>query len=97
MSENPQYKQLTQTQLELWLDDPATQALVKCFDWYKEDIQDQINTGSCVDSSNADLTSSNIHKRLGQIDGMVTARDLTGVLNRYSMIEPKEKEELEVA
>ena len=92
-----QYPQVTQTQLELWLDNPVTQALVKCFEWYQKDIQDEINSGSCVDSSNADLTSSNIHLRLGQIQAMITASEFTGVLDRYKMIEPEEEKELEVA
>ncbi len=92
-----QYKQVTQPQLELWLDNPVTLALLKCFDWYKKDIQDEINSGSCVDSSNADLTSSNIHLRLGQIQALTTAGELTDVLDRYKMIEPKEEKELEVA
>lgn len=73
--------------MDLWLADPVTETLFRCLEWYKEDIQDEINTGSCVDSSNADQTSSNIHLRMGNIQALITASQFEAVLKRYGMVE----------
>lgn len=45
-----------------------------------------------MDSSNADLTSSNIHLRMGNIQALKTACAFSAVLDRYGMIEEQKKE-----
>jgi hypothetical protein len=60
--------------------------LIQCLEWYQDDIKDEINTGSCVDKTNADLTLALISQRQGQIEGLVTASQFEPLLNRYSMI-----------
>lgn len=82
-----QHPQVTKTQAELWLQDPVTKALLQCLDWYQDDIRDEINSGSCVDKTNADLTLALISQRQGQIEGLVTASGFEQLLDRYEMIE----------
>ena len=82
-----QHPKVTQTQVELWLKDPVTETLSQCLKWYQDDVKDEINTGSCLDTSNADLTLSRISQRTGQIEGLVTASAFDVLLNRYGMIE----------
>ena len=81
-----QHKQVTQTQIEHWLKDPVTLVLGKCLDWYTKDIQDEINTGACVDQSNADLTLSRISQRTGQIEALRTSGNFEEIFNRYKMV-----------
>ena len=81
------HPQISRTQLELWLEDPATKALTKCLGWLQSDVKDEINTGSCVDMSNADLTLSRISQRTGQIEGLETASYFEDLFKRYEMIE----------
>jgi len=73
--------------LELWLDNPVTKTLARCFEWYKADIHDEINSGSCISRHNADLTLANIMERQGNIQALITVVQFEAVLNRYGMIE----------
>ena len=73
--------------MDLWLKDPVTLALFQCLDWYQSDVKDEINTGSCIDMANADLTLARISQRRGQIEGLLTASEFKFLLDRYSMIE----------
>ena len=82
-----EHTQLTQTQVDLWLKDPVTKTLFQCLEWQVGDVKDEINTGSCLDTSNADLTLSRISQRTGQIEGLITAGDFEFLFSRYCMIE----------
>jgi len=72
--------------------DPVTQVLIKCLKWQVEDVQDVINSGACLDESNADLTLSRISRRMGQIDGCITAGAFEAMFNRYAMVEKSNAE-----
>ena len=81
------YPRVTRTQVDLWLQDPVTKALAQCLEWCEGDVKDEINTGSCIDESNADLTLSRLSKRRGQIEGLVSAGGFENMFSRYEMIE----------
>ena len=84
------HQQVTQVQVDLWLDNPVTQALYECLGLMAEDIKMEMSNGSCVDSSNADMTSSQIHLRLGHIQSLDNASRFHDVLTRYESIEVEE-------
>ena len=82
-----QHPQVTPTQVELWLQDPVTQALSSCLEQYQEDLRIEIGTGSFLDESNADLTLSRAVQRLGQLEGLRTASAFMHLFEKFVMIE----------
>lgn len=70
--------------------DPVTQAISKCLQWQVLDVQDEINSGSCLDETNADLTLSRISRRMGQKDGLQAAGKFQELLTHYIMVESKD-------
>jgi hypothetical protein len=75
--------------LELWLNDPCTQALVQCFEWYVQDIRDELNSGSYQDPSNNDLTCNNLSRAHGRMDAFKLATQATDIFHRYDLMEEK--------
>jgi len=53
----------------------------------KEDIQNALSSGAFVDSSNADLTSSNIHLNLGHMQALNNAQQFITLFNKFQVIE----------
>ena len=88
-----EYPQVTTNQIELWLLSPVTQAYLQSLEWYLNDVRD-VPLVDMVDSSNADITSSNIHVNMGQEQGLTTAHKYVELLNRYGLIE-EEKDDAE--
>ena len=82
-----QYPQVTPTQVELWLQDPVTKALFSCLEQYQEDVRFEMGSGSCLDSSSADLTLSRMSQRMGQIEGLHSASSFEDLFNKFEMIE----------
>jgi len=87
------YPQVTQDQIDLWLSNPVTKAYLDCIKWYCEEVTSTLGDGSCVDSSNADLTLSHIHLAMGQQQGLESAGDYIDLLSRFKMIEEREETE----
>jgi len=82
-----QYPQVTKTQVELWLQDPTTQAHFKSLELYQEQIRDHISSGACLDRTNADLTLSRLSEFNGQLEALEAASGFENLLNAYGLIE----------
>jgi len=46
-----------------------------------------MGSGSCLDSSSADLTLSRMSQRMGQIEGLHSASSFEELFNKFEMIE----------
>jgi hypothetical protein len=86
------YPRLTDNQVELWLNDPCTQALLSCLDWYQGDIKDEINKGTHVDPTNNDLTCNNYFRMTGRKEAFGLSCDFQTLFDRYGLMEEKEDE-----
>ena len=83
--------QVNSDQIELWLHLPVTQSYLKSLELYKAEIGQCMGDGGYVDSSSSDVTFAQTHIALGQQQGLETAMDYEGLLDRYGYLE-EEKE-----
>jgi len=81
------YPRLTQTQVDLWLDNPVTKTFSDCLGFLRDDFKDSLAAGSFIDSSNADLTLSNVHLNLGHIQALGNAQQFITLFNKFGVIE----------
>lgn len=86
-----QHPQVTTDQIDIWLTSPVTKAYFSSLDWFHKDV-DEVPVVDMVDSSNSDITSSNIHVNMGQLQGLTTAINYTELLERYGLIEEEKKD-----
>ena len=84
--ETPQYPQVTQEQIDLWLTNPVTKTYLQCLEWFNADVIDEASTGSIVDTASADVTHAMIHMNLGHQQGLNTAMNHQELLSRYDMV-----------
>jgi len=87
------YKRTTQAQFDIWIDNPVTQAYLKCLIWSGEQAEEIAGNGSIIDIGNNDKSMNSIHSLLGQKIGLTTASKPLALFNAHAMIEiPKEEE-----
>lgn len=94
MPKEVEHPQVTEDQVELWLANPVTVALLRCFEWKRLDSVENGGTGRLADSSNADLTHAMLHREFGKQDAFTECKTPEAVLDEYVMIfHPPEEDE----
>ena len=84
------YPRVTQIQVELWLVDPVTQAVLLGFSELTKKIDEKMNVGGFIDPANNDLSMNEYHQALGVKQGLRSAGDFVDVLKMCEFIgEPK--------
>jgi hypothetical protein len=93
MEDKPQdkYPRVTQSQLEIWLDNPVTVNYLKSLEFLSDAIGDTLKSVGLIDSTNNDLSMNRIHSAMGSQNALSTALDCTELLTKYGMVEEKEK------
>jgi len=82
-----QYRELTQSQLEIWLNDPVTKTYLQCLWWSQDQVKEVMGSGLLVDRSSMENTYGQIREAEGQKTGLSQAMDIVGQLRRHKMIE----------
>lgn len=93
--EAPEYQQIPQALIDLWLANPVTRSFVQCLEFKRLDSVDAAGSGKLVDSSNSDLTHATLHRELGHQDAYTELQQPAELLHFYNMIlipEPEEEE-----
>lgn len=78
--------------MDLWLEDPVTQAYKTCLETGAAQIGRQLGEGVFIDKSNNDLSMNKTHSAIGQkltLEGMSKFFD---ILSRADMIEEPKNE-----
>jgi len=88
-----QYKRITQAQFEIWLDNPVTIAYMQCLEWSAAQIEETMSKGGFIDSSNADLTMSQLHSAMGEARGLIDATFPEILFEKHEMLELREDKE----
>lgn len=95
MAKEPEFSQVTEPQVEIWLANSVTKTFMKCLAWKCLDVRDAAGSGTLVDSSSADLTHALLHRALGQQDAYTEAQKPEELMDHFEMIfhpPPKEEE-----
>lgn len=93
--ETPQYPQISQDEIDIWLTSRVTQTYMQCLEWFHKDTEDAARGDTLVDSSSADLTHALKHLNLGQQQGLQSALDHAKLFTRFGMVIPVEPEKEE--
>ena len=83
---------LTRIQLEIWMNDPVTQAFLQCIDdeWVEER---NLNGTRKSDPNNADFSHALVFKSEGYREALEVMSIPNILLDRYMLIEEEEVEE----
>ena len=89
-----QYKQLSQSQVELWLNNPVTKAYLQCLWWSQDQISEVIGSGDLFDRGSMENTFRQLAEAEGEKNGYLGALRVVEELNRHEMLDPKAKIEM---
>lgn len=89
--DKPEYPQLTEPQLEIWLDNPATKAYLICIGLEMERVEGVLDGGRWIDQTNNDLTCWNLSNQRAKIEAYDNVRDPEALLRLKGMVEEAKK------
>jgi hypothetical protein len=81
------YPRVTQTQVDLWLVDPVTQAYRTCLNTAIENINIKLSVGSYVNPSNNDESMNMLHELLGWKQAAENFLCYESILKQANMVE----------
>jgi len=81
------YKQITQDQLELWLNNPVTKTYLQCLWWSQDQIKEIMGNGNLIDRSSMENTYGQMREAEGQKQGYLSSTDVLGQLMMHSMLD----------
>ena len=79
--------------MEIWLDNPVTQAVFQGYEEVKKKIQGQISSGAFITSGNNDLSMNQLHLAKGHVQGMDNALEAENILRLCKFIEEDKDEQ----
>ena len=86
------YPRVTQTQVELWLADPVTQAYKTCLDTAITKADADLASGDNIDIDNNDASMNRIHLKIGGKEALRIMSGFENILTISDMIEVPEDE-----
>ena len=88
-----QKKKLTLAQLELWLSDPVTKAMIDCLSIDDIELMEAIGSGHVGSPDNAHLTQAAYYENLGIRQGLARAGNVEFLIRKHYEIEGEKGEE----
>ena len=83
------YPRVTQTQVDLWLMDPVTQAYKTCLDTAIAKVNAELADGAHIKIDNNDESMNRIHLKIGAKGALEIMSNFENILKVSSMIEVK--------
>ena len=83
------HKRITQTQYDIWIDDPTTKTYLQCLKWSAEQIAESLGNGAGIDTSNNDLSMNQISTAMGKKSGFIEASGWSVNDNNIESFNPK--------
>jgi len=90
------YPRVSQTQVDLWLMDPVTQAYKVCLNTAIVKADKDLASGDNIDITNNDASMNRIHLKVGGKEALRIMSDFENILTISSMIEVPKDEGKEV-
>lgn len=81
------FPRVSQPQIDLWLADPVTQAVMTAITEYEADVREKVGKGQYRIPSNNDLTCNNESHALGMADAYKNMRNAPKMLQFLELVE----------
>lgn len=85
------FPRVTQTQIDIWMNDPVTHAVLSAYSEISNRIDAGINSGSFIVLDNNDQSMNQLSLARGHKQGLENAKQIKNVLELCQFIEKDEK------
>ena len=90
MNDKLDYPQITQDQLEVWLNNPVTKTYLQSLYFSHSQEKEAIGNGSCLNKESMERSFAAMNEAEGIKSGLTAAMDVVGLLNKHVLLEQAE-------